>query len=57
MEMIDKKRARLNCIEHLLSQVSYYEIDHPTIELPNRVFDPDYLRQPVPQAMYIPEVY
>jgi polyphosphate kinase 2 len=53
----DKKRARLNCIHHLLSQVQYREVDHPTIILPERVHNPDYLRGPVPKEMYVPEIY
>ena len=54
---VDKKRARLNCISHLLSQVPYHDVEHASIELPDRVFNPDYLRQPVPDDMYVPEVY
>jgi polyphosphate kinase 2 len=53
----DKKKARLNCITHLLNQIPYKEVDHPTITLPARVHNPDYLRGPVPQKMYVPEVY
>jgi len=53
----DKKKARLNCINHLLSQISYTEIPHPEIHLPERVHNPDYLRGPVPPEMYVPEVY
>ncbi|WP_435237713.1 polyphosphate kinase 2 [Psychromonas sp. PT13] len=30
----DKKKARLNCISHLLSSIDYEEIDYPIIELP-----------------------
>ena len=54
---VDKKRARLNCIAHLLSQMPYAEVPHPTIELPARVRNEDYTRQPVPASMYIPQVY
>ncbi|SAK65016.1 polyphosphate kinase [Caballeronia hypogeia] len=54
---VDKKRARLNCIHHLLSQVPYHDVEHQSIELPDRVFNPDYLRQPVSDDMYVPEVY
>ncbi|BBU29778.1 polyphosphate kinase 2 [Burkholderia sp. THE68] len=57
VQAVDKKRARLNCIHHLLSQVPYHEIEHQQIELPARVFNPDYLRQPVPDEMYVPEIY
>jgi polyphosphate kinase 2 len=53
----DKKKARLNCISHLLSQIPYQEIDHPEITLPARVHNPDYLRGPVPPEMYVPELY
>jgi polyphosphate kinase 2 len=53
----DKKKARLNCITHLLSQIPYQEISHPLITLPERVHNPDYLRGPVPPKMYVPEVF
>lgn len=53
----DKKKARLNCISHLLSQIPYQEIPHPEITLPARVHNPDYLRGPVPPEMYVPEVF
>jgi polyphosphate kinase len=54
---VDKKRARLNCIHHLLSQVPYHEIEHPHVTLPARVHHPDYIRQPVPGDMIVPDVY
>ena len=53
----DKKKARLNCIHHLLQQVPYAEVDHQPIVLPPREHKPDYMRTPVPQAMYVPSVY
>ncbi|QWD62986.1 polyphosphate kinase 2 [Polynucleobacter sp. MWH-UH25E] len=53
----DKKKARLNCISHLLTQIPYQEIPHPEITLPARVHNPDYLRGPVPPEMYVPEIY
>jgi polyphosphate kinase 2 len=53
----DKKRARLNCIRHLLTQIPYGEVSRPEIALPERVHNPDYIRGPVPQDMYVPEVY
>jgi polyphosphate kinase 2 len=53
----DKKKARLNCIAHLLTQIPYRDVKHPIITLPKRVHNPDYLRGPVPPAMYVPEVY
>jgi polyphosphate kinase 2 len=54
---VDKKRARLNCINHLLAQVPYEEVEHPEIMLPSRVFHPDYTRHPVPEAMHVPELF
>ena len=53
----DKKKARLNCIAHFLSQVPYTEVDHENVVLPDRVRHPDYSRQPVPASMYVPEMY
>jgi len=53
----DKKKARLNCIHHLLSQVKYADIAHPTIRLPKRVHHPDYSRKRLPEEIYVPEVY
>lgn len=54
---VDKKRARLNCIHHLLSQVPYGEVEHAEITLPERVYNSDYFRHPVPDEMYIPAIY
>ncbi|MDT4810090.1 Polyphosphate:ADP phosphotransferase [compost metagenome] len=53
----DKKRARLNCIHHLLSLVPYQDVDAPTIVLPARERHEDYVRHPVPQEMFVREVY
>ena len=57
VEAVDKKRARLNCIHHLLSQIPYQEIDHETVALPARVHNPDYIRELVPRDLYVPSVY
>lgn len=57
VQAVDKKKARLNCIHHLLGQLPYQEVPHPTVVLPERVRNPEYLRQPVPASMYVPEVY
>ncbi len=57
VQAVDKKRARLNCIDHLLSQFNYQEVAHPEIELPARVRNPDYIRSPVPPEMIVPEKY
>ena len=53
----DKKRERLNCIEHILSQIPYSEVDHEKIELPDRVFNPDYERRVLPDKLYVPKIY
>jgi polyphosphate kinase 2 len=57
VQAVDKKKARLNCIDHLLSQVPYHEVEHPQVELPGRVRNPDYIRHPVPAEMIVPEKY
>ena len=57
VQAVDKKKARLNCIAHLLSQLPYQEVPHPTVVLPDRMRNPEYLRQPVPPSMYVPELY
>ena len=54
---VDKKKARLHCSQHLLSQVKYTEVKHPTIRLPKRVYHPDYSRTPIPEEIFIPQVY
>lgn len=53
----DKKAARINCINHLLSLVPYEEIVHPTLELPERERHPEYTRNPVPLKMIVPEIF
>src|SRR5579862_3403056 len=54
---VDKKRARLNCIDHLLKQFPYSEVQKEPIVLPKREHHDDYLRHPVPAEMLVPEVY
>jgi polyphosphate kinase 2 len=53
----EKKRARLNCIHHLLGQMPYREVPHADIELPARERREDYIRNPVPDDIVVPEVY
>ena len=53
----DKKRERLNCIEHILSQIPYSEVNNQKIELPERVFNPDYERRVLPDKLYVPKIY
>jgi polyphosphate kinase 2 len=54
---VDKKKARLNCIHHLLEQMPYEEVEHPVIQLPEREYHDDYVRRPVPSEIIVPEVY
>ncbi|WP_119303667.1 polyphosphate kinase 2 [Dongia deserti] len=53
----DKKKARLNCIHHLLSQIPYKEVKRSPVVLPRRIRHADYIRGPVPPEMYVPDVY
>jgi polyphosphate kinase 2 len=53
----DKRRARLNCIHHLLGQIPYVDVPHEQITLPERVFDPDYERRTLPSELYVPKTY
>jgi polyphosphate kinase 2 len=57
VKAVDKKKARLNCIHHLLSQIPYEEVQHDPIVLPERVRNPDYIRGPVPEEMFVPPIY
>ncbi len=54
---VDKKRARLNCMRHLLTLLPYSEVPHPQVQLPSRVRHDDYARRPVPAHMMVPEHY
>ncbi len=53
----DKRRARLNCIDHLLKQIPYTEVPHEPIALPERVFNPNYERRTLPEQLYVPNIY
>lgn len=53
----NKKKARLNCIHHLLSQVSYKPMDLEKIELPPLPTDKGYVRPPLEYQTFVPEVY
>ena len=57
VQAVDKKRARLNCIDHLLKQFPYEEVRKPPITLPQREHHEHYSRQAVPADMLVPEVY
>ncbi len=53
----DKKRARLNVISHLLSCVDYEDLSPNRVELPPRQPDIGYVRPPISDQTFIPEVY
>jgi polyphosphate kinase 2 len=53
----DKKRARLNCIDHLLSLFPYTDVPQEEVVLPERVFNPDYERRVLPAELYVPAKY
>ena len=53
----DKRRERLNCIEHVLSKIPYHEVPSDKVTLPERVFNPDYERRFLPDDLYVPKVY
>jgi hypothetical protein len=57
VQAVDKKRARLNCIAHLLAQFPYSEVRKEPVVLPQREHHEDYSRQAVPAEMLVPEVY
>ncbi len=55
VQAVDKKTARLNCIQHLLDQIPYTEVEQKAVVLPERVRNADYIRHPVPDEMVVPE--
>jgi polyphosphate kinase len=57
VEAVDKKRARLNCIAHLLSQIPYNEVQRDPVVLPDRIHDPAYRRERIPDELYVPQRY
>ena len=53
----DKRRARLNCINHLLSLIPYEDIPPDPIELPPRQKEVGYVRPPIEDQNFVPEVF
>jgi polyphosphate kinase 2 len=53
----NKKRARLNVITHLLSLIPYQDLTPAPIELPPRQPDDGYIRPPMTDQTFVPEVY
>jgi hypothetical protein len=53
----DKKRARLNVMTHLLSQIAYKDLTPKPIKLPRRQKDDGYVRPPMNEQNFVPERY
>ncbi|WP_146598683.1 polyphosphate kinase 2 [Novipirellula aureliae] len=52
-----KKRARLNCIRHLLTQIPYQEIPNESVKLPPRERSDEYERNPLPKEIFVESVF
>lgn len=57
VEADDKRKARLNCIAHLLSVVPYKDLTPEPIKLPPRQKDEGYVRPPMEDQTFVPEKY
>lgn len=53
----EKRRARLNCIAHLLSMIHYKDLTPEPIELPPRQDNEGYVRPPMEDQTFVPEIY
>jgi polyphosphate kinase len=53
----DKKRARLNCMTHLLAQVPYKDVTQKKLVIPKRQKDAGYKRPPLNKQRFVPAVY
>ncbi len=54
---VDQKKARLNCISHLLSQIPYEDLQPPEVPLPPRPAETNYQRMPFDKQRFVPVVY
>ena len=53
----DKRRARLNCITHLLAQIEYEDVTPEPIKLPKRQKESGYVRPPEDTQTFVPEEF
>ncbi|MFC2152575.1 polyphosphate kinase 2 [Bacteroidota bacterium] len=53
----NKKRARLNCINHILTIIPYEDLTPEPIKLPPRQEDKGYVRPPFTDQTFVPEEY
>ncbi len=57
VEADDKRRARLNCLRHILSKVPWEDMTPPAIELPPRPEHNAYRRPPINEQYFVPNCY
>jgi len=57
VEADEKKKARLNCIHHLLSKIPYESLDREDMVLPERKISKGYVRPPMEEQTFVPEIY
>jgi len=57
VEADDKKRARLNCIHHILSKIPYVDMTPDPPELPPRKSADNYVRPPLNEQFFVPQIY
>ena len=57
VDAVDKRKARLNCIRHFLTQVPYQDLPRREIVLPEELLGGAHARRSGPAAMHVPEVY
>jgi len=53
----DKRRARLNCIQHFLGMIPYKDLTPAPVDLPPRQKQGDYVRPPMTDQTFVPEIY
>jgi len=53
----NKKRARLNCIRHLLAQIPYQDLKPKPVKIPERPSDRGYIRPPIEEQTFVPDYY
>ncbi|MFW6309678.1 MAG: polyphosphate kinase 2 [Prolixibacteraceae bacterium] len=53
----NKRKARLNCIHHLLSLIPYKDLTRDPLDFPPRNENKGYVRPPIEEMTYVPEVY
>lgn len=57
VEADDKRRARLNCLRHVLSKVPWDDMTPPAFKLPERPHQGDYTRPPINEQFFVPNAY